>query len=738
MLTNLILFLPKTNTIPVMKKYILCLSFMLMMFAENIQAQKQVQNFEEQMKDMLLEDKEPMFKRLGSPDKFSKESIVILAQKTKIKFYFVPGGASSLTYIHSKILLNDARAIEEMSDFSFESPTSSNAMLINIIKKDGEVKPLDLSNAVEDEVSVKLGAFNLNVSEKKKKIAIPDLAVGDVIEYISLIDRWQSNYEKTHFLASDYSCVESKVVFEYEPKQFSAAYKSLNGCPEFKFQKQDELHSITLIDTMRPRYTESLEDIASITEPLFKVHIVYNRYNKSSFKFDLKKARTKVTEEDIKQLVIDEIFWKEESANSYYYMDYIKKYGYGETNKEFLTNYFYFMRDREFMESVVIENRSKRVGITMMNKLIKAAKKRSIRYDIVILHDRSESSFEQLFFENELYWGVIFYCEGGEELSFYSFNLFSHPNEIPSEYEGTVAYKCTVGSNVDRTQLKKFNVPVSPEGVHTFSSKVQANFNTTLDTADLKQVIVLNGNYRQEARYDLLNRADLLEEYKSQLVKDKVIASTDKRYFFLTNNAYLDLNESLADQEEKRAAELFRKNEESRIKDFILEEYHGEEYKVFKQEPIKVISDGRDPKKRWTSWEESLKVGNLVKEVSPDMKVLEIGKMLSSMYQINNAMNREVRKKPFFLRYNRTYSISLEVLLPAGYTVKDASAMNYTYENAVGKFTSSATINDNVIKFTIVKLYKAGDYKGEQWKDYLTFLDNAAAVNHIGLIIEKK
>jgi hypothetical protein len=131
------------------------------------------------------------------PAKFKNESVVILGQYEKIKMivpgekYNYPGETQDYTsenilahvFNITRYLLQDENAIQKFSTYYF-SETEHTKGDITIIKKSGERNVVDLSKAIE--VKESYGGSNLEFSfGKYKKIALPGLEVGDMIEYSS-------------------------------------------------------------------------------------------------------------------------------------------------------------------------------------------------------------------------------------------------------------------------------------------------------------------------------------------------------------------------------------------------------------------------------------------------------------------------------------------------------------------------------------------------------------------------
>jgi hypothetical protein len=694
------------------------------------------QKFESKMSDLLKEDKELMFQTNKVPDAFKDESIIVLAEKVKISFYGKASLTSSLTYVHKKILLNDIAALEAFSEYTFDKPNGANAMQLNVIKTDGSVIKVDLKDAVKDEKKLKIRSYNFSFSEEKQKIALKNLEVGDVLEYVGLFDKWQGNYQSTFYLASEYSIVASKIIYEVEKDNFYVAYKSINNCPQFKTNKVSNVITYTLEDTMRSSYEEELEDITAYTEPHFKIHVIPSYMVKNfAFKYQIGKAKTAVTEIDLKQEVLKEMKLLTGSSSEYY-IDYIEQYGYRQTDAEFLKTYFYYLRNRIYTETVTFDTKPQSFGLSLMNKMIRGAQKRKIQYEIVLLKDKDEGRFDDILFEDELYWGVIFKTAEAD-VSFYSFHLFAHPNEMPSDFEGTEAYRLKVGSTIAKTTIEKYQIPVTQNTHNTYLTKMNASFSGGIDSLKVNQHVVLKGYYRNNTKFDLLNRYDYFNLFLKQLKEEKVLNDTNLHFYFITNKAYLNYDETFIKSEEIRGRELFKKNQNDRLKRYFENGHKSESYTLLKYNQYQILSDSKSPDSNWLEWREDLVIGDVATKIDDKLMVLEVGKIFSGMYQINNDKNREVRSKPFVIKFNRAFTTELALTIPEGYKIKDVSQLNRLFENSTGKFSTVASIQGNTLNIILNKEYKANTYAKETWPEYISFLDAAAGFNQVKIVLEK-
>ena len=228
-------------------------------FSLSLLAQKGETKDYKKMKDELNErifgSPDPYFTTNTVPAEYKDESVVVLAQKQSLesdsKYKFRIVGNSGVKYnfydiFRKKLLINDQTALEEYSQLSFTklqskdgSPVGKlkNYTFINIrvIKPNGTIKTIDI-----DESSVILKDEK---DEKKNKIAIPDLGVGDMLDY------YVANYYQEPddnqitpliYVLGDEHPILNYIISLQLDARIAAEYQAINGAPDFKISPDQE------------------------------------------------------------------------------------------------------------------------------------------------------------------------------------------------------------------------------------------------------------------------------------------------------------------------------------------------------------------------------------------------------------------------------------------------------------------------------------------------------------------
>src|SRR6266404_4443782 len=238
---------------------------------------------------------EDEFKLTTVPDKWKNESAVIIGQKTEYLFTRLLSGKnySSLVrineYIHKRIRLQDKNALEKFSTFNYVTMGKDGSAGYKIIKASGKEESVDMKAAVEDEKDIdaiyKPIFYGLNI--KSQKIAIPNLEVGDIIDYTlrSTID-WDMKTEGIGFKPFIFSLTNSYPTL-YQQYRFTMAngmkvqYRNYNGAPNLRFDPKTSVYgdkesylSYYFLDKDREKSTDVRWNYELRTTPSVKFRVI--------------------------------------------------------------------------------------------------------------------------------------------------------------------------------------------------------------------------------------------------------------------------------------------------------------------------------------------------------------------------------------------------------------------------------------------------------------------------------
>ncbi|MEO8406554.1 MAG: DUF3857 domain-containing protein, partial [Chitinophagaceae bacterium] len=182
------------------------------------------------------------------PEKWANESAVIIGQKSEYLFTRLAVGKKYTTivriqeYVHKRIKIQDKNALEEFSTFYYVTMGKDGKAEYEITKAGGTRRDVDMKTAIEEENDIpaiyKPIYYKLGI--KYFKIAIPDLEVGDIIDYTikSTID-WDMRQNGIGFTPFIFSLTNNYPAM-YQQYRFTMAngmkvkFRAFNGASNLK------------------------------------------------------------------------------------------------------------------------------------------------------------------------------------------------------------------------------------------------------------------------------------------------------------------------------------------------------------------------------------------------------------------------------------------------------------------------------------------------------------------------
>ena len=233
------------------------------------------QKFVQEVKKEVWAKDLPQFNTRTVPAQYKNESAVVLAlyeefsvnQSKRFNFINVTN-IKAHTSTHLKrylIKINDKAALEKFSTFDFRTYDRSlnDALLhedhrtvlgVKVIKPNGTVKEVS-SDEYQEANEGKKG------KEKRSKLAVPDLQVGDLIDYFTYdFDKVkEENIDPMIFIfGADYPILDYQIHCSID-KQLCTQYRTMNGAPDFTAsQKDDDI----VLDVREKNIDKTLPDYA--------------------------------------------------------------------------------------------------------------------------------------------------------------------------------------------------------------------------------------------------------------------------------------------------------------------------------------------------------------------------------------------------------------------------------------------------------------------------------------------
>jgi hypothetical protein len=687
----------------------------------------------EEIKQQMWSSSDKDFLVTQIPDKWKGESAVIIAKSTTL-YYRKAILANDLSYdrlYHYRIKLLDKKALEEYAQFSmtgtgqYQNVKLESFAGYKIIKPNGKEIEIPMSEAVKEKQELNNRGLEIY------KLAIPNLEIGDILDYYKVEEETISIYEKYYGfdpvifqLHSEHPIMKQKISFDVMRRCF-INLKTLNKAPSFKLTENadKEKNHYSLEDTDRES-VKGLRWFFPYREvPTIKFKVTYASPMAArqipGFISEPGVLKSSVSKEEVQDLL------------SFYFMgaapylpelkSFMGKYYKNVKDKDQLARAAYYAwRNIHLVQSaewMLLEK--KETGDRAMYNTIKILsayyKSKKINHEILIGIPRQISGLNDLIFENEL----TFALKVNATKPFYigRLNENSMINEIDTDLQGETVYSSNGLLAPAKFELKKVEVPVMSSDQNSIATTTKINF-TDLPEGIAKVNFTKNlvGYPRIEYQNTFMDYYDYKDDEKNRMTKTKK-DTKDNSKLIKQRNDYLSTKEEKINKDLKEAIKS----------DF--------ELSVEEAGKFKIIQTGRfdDQPAFIYNCEATLK--GMFKKAGPNYLV-DVGKFIEG--QINLESDEKERKYNIYMPYARTFSYHIELEIPDGYSAQGFEKLNNTVENSLGGFKSSAKLEGNKLMIDASKYYKGNFAKKEEWSKIVDFLTAAHDFSTKQILLEKK
>jgi len=647
------------------------------------------------------------------PDKWKNESAVILYQEDRDFFDKKSNRLYNEKVKHIRIALLDKAAVERYSTFAFnEVYTSNNPEVLRskcytytgfkLIKPDGQEEIIDLNEAVTSKTADKF---------IKKKIAIPNLQVGDILDYYYFYD--EELIVSPHLfvfapaisdLSSNYSIVFLKKEFDVE-KNFYISYKAVNGAPELQEIQNEKRRIFTLEAEDIPKAKGMRWMYPYRSLPTIKFQVTYRKngleIDLNDFYRDAKEIKSQFTKEDISMLVSR--IKVPTKFNQKGFTKTLKKKGLNidELSKEVLAEEIYFFIYKEQIANKYGAYLRGEIEYPKLNQyywvqlMYGAFNRNKIESKLIIAPDGKYSNREDLLFIEELKLMIKL-----KDSDFYLSNYFFHPkaNQIPVNAQGVEAYQ----TNWSHGKRAKF---LLPEGLFP---KVES---ITLPKESIEQnVISIHSDVQ-------LNRDMSGMSFKNSC---KVTGQCIK--FYRPQSVVID-EDSEAYQKER-----LKVNRELLIDNFDVEDLEITSYEM--------ISSGKYQDDLFHC-EIDFTVDGLIQKAGTNY-LLNAGMLISTETKVQEIDREERKVDVYWPAPSNTYECTVSVTIPDGYSVEGIEKLNKHIENEAGGLIATASLDGNQLNISFKDWTSNPFEPKENWAQVLTLLEAGEAFNEIKVLLKKQ
>lgn len=687
----------------------------------------------------------PEFKDYNVPEQYKDESAVILAHHEDIKVEskkIIQLVRVRYTNTDRRMVkINDKVSLDEYSDLSFKEEIKMQTRFtwgaknkvttvvgVRIIKPDGTIKEVD----VDESVSVTEGKKE---KESHKKLAIPDLQIGDIIDYFisEYAELDEMNIPAQYFLFyGSHPTLSYSVHCDISLKHMTVEYIPLNGAKDFTISYNDEkdvsldIAEKNLPKIERSRWSSVLRDLPmtrmNILNNGTRDHLIYKP--SSARKAGLYKIGTTLN----KNLIL---------ADADHIGTYPEKLPYGDNIRKdvkkvieahvkknpdisndqlavYIRDMLYFMwpsNDRYF---------NSRLFLSMFKNYLKDFK---IPTESILMTNKYSARMNEILSASDLDYAI----KVNDRYYTYPFGL-RIAGEIYPDNQGQEA------NIFERTALEKGKIKDQPV--------VDAFFKLPETTAGQnKSLMNINVSFSEDNPLELLisreatTSGSLKESTQSILVTYEDWDKTMRKHLSIEDTKEQEMQKS---KQSRKYIEEMNSNFEKRRKDQVdsmkveIYNYHGFNPKDVIE--YNVTSIGAIPENPDLKYNVKYTVEGLVKKAGNNI-ILDAGKLIGSQWEPTpEERNRKINA---YLPTARIYENEIQVQLPAGYETQGLETLNKSVDNEYGLFSASASMEGNTLKINVRKEYKKSFIPVAEWGKLMEMLDKTNEFGAQSVVLKK-
>lgn len=692
----------------------------------------------EEFRKRMWDEKDQAFNTNEIPDKWTDESAVIIAQLNRFE-YKKPALINELyanSVFHMRIKLNDKNAINKYAEISFLAGKGRKLQVytgFKLIKSDGTELIIDNSEAVEME-QVEGG-----VKKSYKKLAIPNLEVGDILDYYICKDRIVPLATKIYYftpvqynLPQEYAVINQKLEFSVQRRCF-ISLKSINGAPELKmeYNNETEEQQYSLVDLDR----EAVKDLKWFYPyrelPTIKFRAAYAS-GKAVRQNDVLLGepgvvKDKVSEQELSDFVSYLLINSFTDANSL--LKYVKKNVDKKAgNFEKVKAGYYYHRNYELKNDEITTIADKDVwnqsiayikdnNINFLDRFSGFIANLDIPYDIVIVIPRNVSSLDDLLLEPELRY-LLRVKQGDEYLYLSEIDNFSVPGEIDPKLQGAEAYIVDGLANFKDWRLKRITLPISGKEDNLTEGHIEVSIDPEFKTTSLSLKRKVSGMFKPYHQYSLLDYYDYEGEERDRYKMAEDFAGT-----LWMKKKLLILRESYKSARDENRDEL--------LKYFIDGEF---DFEISSFSDLKIEQTGRYDSKPEMIYGFNMETDELLSKVGGNY-LLDVGKLIENQVKIEE--EELERNHGIYMSSPRTYTYQISVKIPDGFQVQGLDKLTNNVVTSQGGFESSARIDNNILLINTTKYYNNIKAEKESWSDLVQFLNAANKFTEQKVLLRK-
>lgn len=740
-----------------MKTFIIvCISLLLLvmgMVAQDKKAEPWDVKAETKYKKRLAEVKEEIwswdkagFKNRTIPKEYANESAVILAKHHELTTPDKDRELHQTTRMLVKI--NDKAALEEYSEFTFNQyelhgasgwntldpfgkHTTTAYIGVKIYKPDGSVQEVYSDEAVVTDVN--------RWKRKTRKLAIPGLQTGDLIDYFIRTERdinhSNAYTEEVFVLGDEQPILEYSVHVAAWEEVFALEYRSMNGAPNFKEKIAGRMMELDMLVRNVPPQPVKLWMNPFRQIPLVRLHLRIGgrregvgRRKEGTIYSNPNAIKTR--DEGVAQLVaMRDLTSKQTLPFLGEVWDGVKRFRRehrNATDEEMAAHIYYLIRYMGLYrvkpdDEIVVDQRRNNAGLSEQNFLRYVnymLVKNDIDADYVMVTPRYGPSQNDVFETDD--YRLMLKTTGKKPVYMSAEGIFSNTRYIPSAYEGQRAP--LVPGHKGSTIKGQEEVPVSAATDNKQVEHMQLRLTEgDMQQLDIDRLTAVTGHFKPAQQRQLL----LFEDYYEAERKALGIPQS-----FMEEFADSRRNKVLA-EEYRNAFDKARK--ESR--EYFLTEIKDQFEKAPESlDGFNVVKMGLRHTEPEMVYSTRFKMKGYIKKAGNNY-ILDAGRLIGPQMTVKPSQRE--RKADIYMPFARSFEYKMEFMIPAGYTVEGTDKLARNIDNECGSFIVTTRQAGEKLVIEVKKVYKSAFAPASKWPLLLQMVDAAEEFQQQKLLLKK-
>ncbi len=703
---------------------------MLIMLVADLHGQTR----EEEIRAQIWDTSNEMFNVVDVPEKWKDEPAVIIAQSNELAYKKFPLSRNlwEQNYIHRRIKIQSQQALEDYAQFSYPDAVNKygfkGSMYVGfkIVKPDGQEIIISNDEAVADEMET--GKSDVY---KQMKLAIPNLEIGDILDYYMaeeltfFTDKYHSFSPSIFLLRQKYPIIKGKISFSVLRRCF-INLNTYNGAPSFNRSAVDEEE-----DTYEMFYEnqEKIDDLPWFypyrNVPTVKFKVTYASPSAAYQVPNFNGSKPGVLKSTVQSGEVRELLSRYMNMLTDYtgLKKHMKKYKNERDVTKLVTEAFLYERNKLALtnaeyRTVYGGRLGEMASLRAINNLSEYFVKAKIPHKVIAGVPKSIGTLENLILEEEL--ALAMRVETPNPVYIASFGAHDYPGMTNPVLEGSEVYISNINLGGSSWSFVTTTFPESSkkENGERLTIDIELDLDEKKTLMDVTKTFL--GHFKSSAQYNLMDFYDIQDEEEAKFeMESSTYLSAGK-----LKKRYLEKEKEYWEGRDKKRIEALKEMTENNWN-----------FDIDTLRDLHIIQTGRSLEKPEFQIGFNAETSDLISKLGQDY-LFDVGKLIEQQIEILKEHKTD-REYPVEMGFARSFESTFHIKIPEGFEVLGVEELNRKVQNETGGFVAESSIQNDVLTVVTKKEYNTSDYPPEKWPEIIVFLEEAEDFQSEKLLLKK-